>query len=468
MSSSRTIVKNLFSNSIAEVANKGIVFLSTVYLTRIIFADGYGVLGIANSYVIYLISLVSLGFNYIAIRDVSKDKSDENVIKYINHITTIRSLIALISFIGFTIFTYFLEKPIDEKVVIFICGFNVFSTAFQLDWLYQTLEKMEIIALRQLLSGTLNLIGIVIFVHNRSDVYIAMIVMVSTLMINSLWMFILYLKIYKNFRFSYNKIFWKYLLNETYKPALINMTIAVYTNINLNIMSFLSTNDEAGYFKLAFQIFQLVMLPATIIQVTYFPILSRAITINDRKNVLKNYSKLIYFVGAFVTIFIFGYSDIVISLFGKSFSSANITLKILIIALVLTYLDTVNVFPLMAWKKDKVVLSATFIACIVGVSLNLILIPLYQSNGAAISLILTEIIIFSITSYYLYKESEEFYAFSIIKYLLISIIAMLPSFIRGNIYFNVSLMVLSFIIYIGLNFAFKTVTFKEIKGLLKR
>lgn len=468
MSTKRTIVKNLLSNSIAEIANKGIAFVTTLYLTRIILADGLGVIGFANAYVIYITFFVSLGFNFVAIRDISKDKSDNNIRKYVNNITSIRVIIAIFSLLLYSIFVYFLNKPIDEKIVFFICGFNVISTAIQLDWVYQALEKMEILAIRQLFTGLLNLIGILILVHQKSDIVLAMVVTVGTLLINSIWMFILYLKYYHNFKFSFDKEFWKYLILQSYKPAIITLSITLNNYINLNIMVFLSTNEQAGFFTLAFKLFSLVMIPAQIVQVTFYPIISRAETLEQKKEVMKNYSRILFFVGSFLTIFVFSYSDFFVGLYGKNFSPAETTLKILMVTLILAYLDTINIFPLIAWKKDHVVMYANLFANILGITANLLLIPIFQANGAAIALVITELTIFIITSIYLYKEVKVVYAYKFLLFLLIAGLSVIPAYLPFTGVIRYICMIFPIIIYILLNFYFKTITINEIKGFIKR
>ena len=96
MSSNKKIFKNMVFLTIAEIANKGMLFVSTAYLTRIILAEGMGIIGYANSILSYFLILVNLGFNIVGQREIAK--FPELIKKYVNSIITIRLLLSIISF----------------------------------------------------------------------------------------------------------------------------------------------------------------------------------------------------------------------------------------------------------------------------------------------------------------------------------------------------------------------------------
>ncbi|MFA6570695.1 MAG: oligosaccharide flippase family protein, partial [Bacteroidota bacterium] len=183
MKQSKKILKNLFSLSVAEAANKGIVFVYNAYLARVILPEGFGIIGFATAYLMYFLLFVNLGFNTVGAREIAKDHSRTN--KLVNTILTLRTIIAFVAYAVLFLTAFLLDKPMMVKWVIWISGLNLFANAFLVDWVYHGNEKMEFLALRQVITSVLNLTGIILLVHQKDDVVIAMIVTVISTSLNT-------------------------------------------------------------------------------------------------------------------------------------------------------------------------------------------------------------------------------------------------------------------------------------------
>ncbi len=61
MKGTRRILKNMFSLTVAEFANKGIIFVFNAYLARVILPEGFGIIGFANAFAAYFLLVVNLG-----------------------------------------------------------------------------------------------------------------------------------------------------------------------------------------------------------------------------------------------------------------------------------------------------------------------------------------------------------------------------------------------------------------------
>ena len=59
---------------------------------------------------------------------------------------------------------------------------------------------------------------------------------------------------------------------------------------------------------------------------------------------------------------------------------------------------------LLLYKRDNVYLIATLISCLVNVGCNFIMIPLWGYNGAAITTLMAEAIMFIMSAYYSFKD----------------------------------------------------------------
>jgi O-antigen/teichoic acid export membrane protein len=142
-------------------------FFTFAILARVLNPAGFGDFNWAMTFVMYFLLFVDMGFNLIGIREVARDHSI--IKKYVNHIITIRSLISIVCFLLMVLIAFLIDKPIEVKIMVVVSGINLFANALLLDWVFQGIEKMEIIAVRQIIVGALNLLGVVIFVNSPDD-----------------------------------------------------------------------------------------------------------------------------------------------------------------------------------------------------------------------------------------------------------------------------------------------------------
>ncbi|MDQ1265912.1 MAG: hypothetical protein QG635_1064, partial [Bacteroidota bacterium] len=116
MKTSKIVLKNMFSLSVAEAANKGITFITVAYLARVINPDGFGIIGYAQALTAYFILFVNLGFDTYGMREISRNPS--NFGKLVNSILSLRFSLASISYLLLIIVVLILNKPSETKYVI--------------------------------------------------------------------------------------------------------------------------------------------------------------------------------------------------------------------------------------------------------------------------------------------------------------------------------------------------------------
>ncbi len=382
MKAHHKILKNFLSLSAAEVVRKGLAFFTYAILARVLNPVGFGDFSWVMVLVMYFLLFVDMGFNMIGIREVARDYSI--IKKYVNHIITIRSLISIICFILLVMIALVIDKPWDIKVMIIISGINLFANALLLDWVFQGIEKMEIIAIRQIIIGALNLTGVLIFVNSPDDKIPAMLVFMLSLLINSIWLLLYYIKNYGMIKFSYSRELWKKIFDAAIPMGVSNLFITVITGISIMLLGFISTRYETGIFSAAHKIFMISMVPLTIIQGTLFPVISRAQTLAERQQLLNKYTIIVFFVGAIVCFALIAYAgDVMSIIYGEEYISGSFVMQILLVNSLLIHFNNSISAPLIAWNHEKDVLKVIILGAIVNVTMNIILIPVSGAIGAA-------------------------------------------------------------------------------------
>lgn len=90
---------------------------------------------------------------------------------------------------------------------------------------------------------------------------------------------------------------------------------------------------------------------------------------------------------------------------GSEYGKGAIPLSILSVALLFASLACLfSSGVLLLYKRDDVYLMVTVISCLVNVGCNFIMIPLWGYNGAALTTMMAEMIMFLISAYYSFKD----------------------------------------------------------------
>ena len=163
----------LFSNfsylSVIQVL--GILFplFTYPYIIRVLGAEIYGMIALAQAIIAYLVILINFGFNVSAVRRVSENRSD---LLFINRlytsITLLKFFIFCISLLSLLL-VYFICD--DVKIIyIMIASMGMcLSEVFYPIWLFQGLEQMKFITIISFLSQVVYLVLVFVLVHNADD-----------------------------------------------------------------------------------------------------------------------------------------------------------------------------------------------------------------------------------------------------------------------------------------------------------
>lgn len=470
MSVSRRILKNIFSLSIAEISSKGLAFLYTIYLIRTIGPEGNGILNFAKSIVQYFLIVVALGFDQVGIREIAKNKN--LISNYVNDIISIRLILASISYILLIITVKILifTKPelYYNQHIIYIYGLTLFANAIMLNWVFQGIEKMEIIAIRSVVIYVLNFLGIILLVKSNEDITIAILVITFSIIITSVWMLIYYYKFYGKIKlhFDFNRFI--LLTKQALSIGLIFLIAILYNNIDITMLGILRNDFETGLYSAAHQVIVFAILPSFILQGAFFPQFANRETFVERNIIISKYAKMLAFFGFLISGLLFVLSDDAKLFFGNKYIGTELVLKLLSFTILIQFIISIYFSPLIAWKQERKVIVANISGLVINLILNLILIPIINIYGAAIATILCEFTVLLVVVYIFKQNHNNLFFKDIFSFLPIIIISILPILIfreKFNFIFSLLLIV---ILYVGTSLVFKLIRIDEIKLMIKK
>lgn len=439
MSNSKSITKNYLFNLINQILLIIIPIITTPYVSRVLGADGVGKYSFSNSIASYFVIFASLGFMYYAQREIAKyqdnKKKQSEIFWEIIIVRSVSVLTALIVYFAAIVLGVFKE---EYTLLMMILSVSILAVAFDISFLFAGNEDFSKTVVTNTVVRILNVIAIFVFVKDRNDLWKYVLITVLTVLTANAS-----LSVYaKNFLC---KIEIKSLRPIRHiKPAVIlflpTIAISVYTYLDKTMIGVITGSDfENGFYEQAEKIVKIVMTVVTSLGAVMIPRNSNAFERKDMQAIRQNIYRSVRFVlllGIPMMIGLIAVSDNMVPWFlgDGYYKSANIMkiLSVLILAIGLS-----NVFGLQylipADEDKKFTISVTC-GAFTNFLLNLVLIRLFKSYGAAIATIVAEITVAVIMFCFIRKNiSLREILKSSIKYLISGIIMFVPCFMLGRI-----------------------------------
>lgn len=369
--------------------------VSSAYVSRILLPDGVGKVAYAQNIASYFITLASLGVGSYGIREIGKNqKSKEQYSKIVVElliITFISTLACSLVYYGIvSTFSYF----IDNRLLYYAVGIQLILTAFNVDWFYQGMEEYGYITIRSLIVKALTLLGIFIFVKNKSDLVVYALLSSIALAGNNI-INVIHLRKYLA-EVDIKKI----ELKKHVRPLLVLLStgfaVELYTKLDTTTLGLLTSEECVGYYNYATKITSIVVnLAASVstILLPRFSLFKEQNRLSELKRTIESaQSAILYLSIPAVAGMILLSEDIIVFLFGEAFSPAAVTVKIMAVLVIIKSIGNLyGVQVLVAFGKEKTLFYTTVLGAFSNVVMNIMLIPIMQQNGAAVASVISEL-----------------------------------------------------------------------------
>ena len=174
------------------------------------------------------------------------------------------------------------------------------------------------------------------------------------------------------------------------------------------------SEEEVGYYNLAYRIASLSMLVIASINVVIAPRVAKLYKDGDLKAMHSEVKKSTHIIIALTTPIVLGIillSDFLLTLFGKSFGNGREALIIISAGFLLNAATGTVDQVLNMTGNQKVLQNITIMGFVLNAVLNVMLIPEYGINGSAMASLITNVV-FNFTCAYYIKKKLGFYTFA--------------------------------------------------------
>jgi len=399
----QTVITNFISLSGGELLSKGIAFITTIYLARVISPEGFGILGYTTAFVSYFLLFIDFGFDIISVKRIANNNSI--ISKYVNNIISFRILLATIIFAILSLVVFFLNEILIIKIALLLTGLNLFVQAFTTEFVFQATEKIKYLSVKVVIKNVIILILVLLFVRNISDVLLVVGISVFANFVMNFWLLNRYAKIFEKFNWMIERQFLTALFKESFPLIISSFMIIIYYNLDMVMLGNIKSQADVGIYNAAYKIFMIGLIPLATIVKIFLPSLSKVKDVELLKRTIRKYGLMMLTSGVLIaSVIYFSAAQSVSIIFGDDYIGAVSPLMILALNILVISVNVLFGNPLTVWGKQKVYAIAITFGAVANIILNILLIPKYSYNGAAIATLLSEVVVF-VGVFYLFNKN---------------------------------------------------------------
>jgi len=392
-------------------------FLIFAVVARYLGPENLGKLNYAQSLVAIFSIFAGLGIDQILKRDLIANPEKENEI--IGTAILSKLLFGSLTFIVLVLTAITIETDPVLTLLIAISGFTfILNPIGVLGILFDSKVASKYNAYITITTATvLPLVKILIIVFDKGIIYFALTLLLEAIIAGIILVYV-YKKVYKKSikSLSFNFGILKQLLKDSWPLLLAGLSATIYSRIDQVMIQHLLNSTSVGLYAGATKITTIVQTFPGIIIVSLFPAIINAKKLNYEKY-LDRLKSLMIFSGGFVTLLIVPIvilAPIIINIilgdqFVDSVSVLRIhlwtSLGIILVAIIQNYLIAENL--------GKIFFIATLIGAVINIILNIILIPIFGINGAAMATFISYLL--TIFSILLFKKPRKDLKYAILK-----------------------------------------------------
>jgi O-antigen/teichoic acid export membrane protein len=470
VSTRQTIAKNTFwlfaSETIGRLLKMGLV----IYAARVLGVQGWGIFSYAISIASLLMIFTDIGLSDFILREATQKKDGNQKIistAFFIKITILTLGAFLVISVG-PLFSHIKEATLLLPIIAFVLFFDSLRELGL--YINRASEKMERdMIVKTLTNGIIFGLGVILLKIELAPKSIALAYAIGSA-VGFITIAVLIRKDVKVFRAHIDQKLIGPIFRTIWPFTLVTLIGVLMGNIDVYLLGIWKNATEIGLYAAMQRIPQFILILPSMIAVATFPLISR-LAENDQERsriALEKTLSLIMLLGIPVTfgILILG-SNIVYLVFGPAYINAVPILRILILSMLSSFPMVALSNAVFAHNEQRVLVPAYATGILTNILLNLIFIPQWGAQGAALAAGISTIIITTII-WYKKKKTSYFEVFSKLKKALAASMIMgasvfLLNYLGVHVIINI---VFGIFIYIALLYILKEPLLEEAREII--
>jgi len=390
--------KKYFSNTSWILLERAMRFslgiLIGIYVARYLGPELFGLYNFAISFSSLIILLSTLGLDKIVVKAlVKKDASDDAIL---GTSLVLKLLGALSSIALIAILIQFFDAEGAKTAVYLISITSIFQALNCIDFYFQAKVQQRYVAIVKIIQSLIGAFTKLFLVLIEADfIFFIWVLLLESLILALGLLYVYRTKVGSLLTWSWNGQLAKSLLKHSWPLVLSTLFIAINMRIDQILLQELLGSEAVGLYAAASRLSEASYQVCVLIVASVFPAIINAKSIAEEMyhNRIKNLYSLMFFISFFIAVVISLLAEPLMTfLYGIAYLQSAGVFAIHIWTGIFVYWGIVmNQWAIME-NLQKHMAFFMFIGIIANIILNIILVPEYGINGAAVATLISQLI----------------------------------------------------------------------------
>ena len=392
----KSLKMNFIYNVLYQILLVVLPLITAPYISRTLGVTAVGEYAYTYSIAYYFMLVAMLGIGNHGNRSIAATRDNRDVLnKTFSSIYYLQMITFFIAISIYIVYSFFITK--NDKTIVLIQGIFLISGMLDIGWLFFGLEQFKLTVTRNTIIKFVTIILMFVFVHDPNDLWKYTLIMSAGTLFSQgyLWLYVR-----KNVSFVRCSL-WEIMAN--FKQVLILFipvfAFSIYKVMDKIMLGSMCDYNQVGFYTNAEKIVNIPMGVITALGTVMLPRMANLVANGDTEKsegMIKISIKLVTLLASAIAFGIMGVSYVLAPVFfGGDFSACSTVMSLLSVTVFfIAWANVTRTQYLIPYKFDKVYLASSIVGACLNLVLNLMLIPRFQANGAAIATIAAEASVF--------------------------------------------------------------------------
>jgi O-antigen/teichoic acid export membrane protein len=366
-----------------------VAFIGTAYLARTLGSYAFGIVGFATTITAFLAIAVRNAFDPVGAREVARTPAAASPLAA--GVAVIKAAIVMLAIIALALVAAALDKPAEVKLVVLLSGLTLLPLAVDTRWVYRGLARNRWVGASMVLAQIIYVLCLLTVVKAPADVLWVLPALALGELVGACYLALPLLREW-NWKVDLERA-WNILRSSGFLVA-SSILGALTRTVDVILIALLLGEAQVGLYSAAYRICFLLAALALALHSAYLPRLARAAADSIETTTALTQRAFQSAASLAVPCAIGGWilaGPMLENLFGEPFTPARNSLRLLLVAMGILFLDGVLLQILVVFDRTRPELLIRGIAAGLNLVLNLLWIPRYGIEGAAMATVLAEI-----------------------------------------------------------------------------
>lgn len=385
---------------------RGMSFLASIYLARVLGAEYYGLILFGISLLGYAHWFSDMGLYQIGSRE--KAKPPEKRIYRIKEIFNLRIILGVSILLVSVLALYIIDFEPDQKQVLFGFLISLIPYMFLMEWFYAGKQEFSKITVSKTIQGSVYLGLIILMVKSSDEAQIVPLIYTSGVFLATITLGFFAFRDKPFSLPSRGKQIYPDLFKSSSVIGLGQLSSQVIQLLPPVLLGLFMTFEMAGVYGVAFKVVTLAMIIDRVFVQLLLPNLASA-WVNSKgeiNSIIQMTYRIALCTGSIIALFTaLGSEQIILWLFGHTYIDSIFLLRILSLFIGLTFINSLFSFGLIATNHDTQYFKAT----VFGGSISAVLLIIASYFGNLMTVTITVVLSEMIITFFSFQQFKQIF-----------------------------------------------------------